>query len=387
MLQAADDDFQRYFKVVADFDTWMDRTPGNISKYASFVTARCRESNLRPFHKTAVARIIDYSSRLVEHQEKLSTQFMQIADIITESDYWAGADNGARVMGDHVTKAIEQRRYRASLTEDRLKELIEDNTIHIDTEGETVGQVNGLAVFSMGEHTFGKPSRITARVSLGQGRVMNIERETRMSGRIHDKGFMILTGYPQGKYGYDKPLSLSATIGFEQTYSEVDGDSASSTELYALLSVISELPIRQYIAVTGSVNQAGEVQAIGGATHKIEGFFDVCKAKGLTGSQGVMVPRDNLRNLVLNDEVVQAVEEGKFHIYGVSNIDEGIEVLTGVPAGERNEDGTYPEDTVHALVEERLRKFTTRAREFGKGQERNGDSEEEGEDASKKDED
>ena len=367
LLQALDEDFRRVFKVTADFDTVMDRTPGNMAKYASFVSARCRDGKLTPFHKTAVARVIDYSSRLVEHQEKLTTRFMDVADIITEANYWAGADKSDSVKGEHVTKAIEQRRYRSSLTEDRLQELIEEGTIHIATEGEATGRINGLSVLSLGDYTFGKPSRITARVSLGRGQVLNVERETRMSGKIHDKGFMILTGYLQGKYGHDKPLSLSASIGFEQTYSEIDGDSASSTELYALLSELSGLPISQGYAVTGSVNQAGEVQAIGGATQKIECFFDLCKARGLDGKQGVIVPKDNLKNLVLKDEVVEAVEAGQFHIYGVSTIDEGIEVVTGVPAGTPQEDGGYPEGTVHYLVEQHLRELAQKAREHAKG--------------------
>ena len=372
MLQVGDEDFRRYFKVTADFDTLMDRSPENLSRYASFVAARCRDGGLRPFHKTAVARIIDYSSRLVEDQEKLTTRFMDVADMITEANYWAAKDDSPAVMGGHVGKAIEQNVYRSSLTEDRLRELIEADIIQIGTEGQVAGQVNGLAIFTVGNHTFGKPSRITARVSLGRGQVINVERETRMSGKIHDKGFMILTGYLQGKYGQDKPLSLSASVGFEQTYNEVDGDSASSTELYALLSELSALPIDQGIAVTGSVNQAGNVQAIGGATHKIEGFYEVCKAKGLTGKQGVIIPKHNLRNLVLKEEVIEAVQAGGFHLYAVSTIDEGIEVLTGVPAGEREEDGTYPEGTVHHFVERRLQQMAEKAREVwrraGRGQ-------------------
>ena len=281
MLQVADEDFHRYFKVAAEFDTVMDRTSENLAKYASFVAARCEQKGMRPFHTSAVARVIDYSSRLVEHQRKLTTRFMDIAKIITEANYWAGKDESDTVMGEHVKKAIDQRHCRASLTEDRVRELIEDGTIHIATEGERVGQVNGLAVLALGEHSFGKPGRITARVSLGRGQLMNIEREARMSGRLHDKGFIILTGYLQGKYGQDKPLSLQASIGFEQSYSEVDGDSASSTELYALLSRLSGLPLAQGIAVTGSVNQNGDVQAIGGATQKIEGFFDEVPSKSV----------------------------------------------------------------------------------------------------------
>ena len=252
------------------------------------------------------------------------------------------------------------------MTEDRLRQFIADGTIHISTEGRKIGQVNGLAIFMIGEHRFGKPSRITARVSLGRGQVVNVERETQMSGKLHSKGFMILTGYLHGKYGQDRPLSLAASIGFEQTYSDVDGDSASSTELYALLSAISRLPIDQGIAVTGSVDQMGEVQAIGGATHKIEGFYEVCKDSGLTGSQGVMIPKDNVKNLVLKDEVVEAVRAGRFHIYAVSTIDEGIEVLTGFPAGDRQEDGTYPEGTVHYHVEKRLEELAKKSRDYGK---------------------
>ena len=369
MLRAVDEDFRRYFKVTADFDWLMDRTPENMRKYAAFVAARVRDSGLRPFDKTAVAGVIDYSSRLVEDQNKLTRKFLDVADIITEANYWAGAGKRDAVTHEDVHKAIDQRKYRASLTEERMQEFIEEGTIHIATDGSAVGQVNGLAVLSLGEHQFGKPSRITARASLGRGQLVNVERETKMSGRIHDKGFMILTGYLQGKYGRDKPLSLSASIGFEQTYSEVDGDSASSTELYALLSELSGLPISQGTAVTGSVNQNGEVQAIGGAIYKIEGFFDLCKARGLDRKQGVMVPRDNLKNLVLKDEVVQAVLDGLFHIYGVSTIDEGIEVLTGVPAGEAGEDGLYPDGTVHQLVEKRLQEMARVARDFAKADE------------------
>lgn len=376
LLQAADEDFRRFFKVTADFDTVMDRTPENMAKYASFVSARCKDGQLMPFDKTAVARVIDYSSRLVEHQEKLTTRFMDVADVVTEASYWALEAGGKSVTGEHVTHAIDQRRYRSSLAEDRLQEMIEDGTIRIATDGEAVGQVNGLSVLFFGDYSFGKPSRITARVSIGRGQLVNIERETRMSGKIHDKGFLTLTGYLNGKYGHDKPLSLSASIGFEQTYSEIDGDSASSTELYALLSELSGLPIKQGTAVTGSVNQAGRVQAIGGATQKIEGFYDLCKARGLDGAQGVMLPSDNLKHLVLKDEVVEAVRAGRFHVYGVSTIDEGIEILTGTPAGELDEEGQYPEGTVHHRVEERIRDLAQKARQYGKSLDEK-DSEEE----------
>ncbi len=367
MLQTYDEDFRNHFKVVAYFDTVMGRTAANIAHYASFIATRAGEGNLQPFHKTAVARIVDHSSRLAEHQEKLTTRFRDVGDILTEANYWAESAGSQVVMSEHVNKAIEQRRYRSGITEDRLQEMIADGIIHIATDGQAVGQVNGLAVLAFGDAAFGLPNRITARVSLGRGNLVNVERETKLSGRIHDKGFMILAGYLRGKYGYDKPLSLNASIGFEQSYSEVDGDSASSTELYALLSAISEIPITQGIAVTGSVDQNGNIQAIGGATQKVEGFYKVCKAKGLTGSQGVLLPRDNVNHLCLSDEVVNAVRAGRFHIYAVSTIDEGIEALTGVPAGVRDGSNGYAEGTVHEKVERRLAEMTRTLQELAQG--------------------
>ena len=372
LLQTADEDFRRLFKVRAEFDTVMERTPENVQKYAAFVSARHHDGGQMPFHNTAVARIIEYSSRLAEHQEKLTTRFNDVSDIITEANYWAGMAGEEVVTHEHVKKAEEQRKYRSSLREDRLQELIEDSTIRIATDGEVVGQVNGLAVLGYGTSAFGKPSRITARVSLGRGQLVNVEREIRLSGKIHDKGFMVLTGYLKGKYGYDKPLSLSASISFEQSYSEVDGDSASSAELCALLSAISGLPIAQGIGITGAVNQNGDIQAIGGATQKIEGFFDICKSRGLTNGQGVVIPRDNLKHLALNDEVIEAVEAGSFHIYGVSTVDEGIEILTGVPAGEWQEDKAYPDGTVHFKVEQRLRDMARAARRFSRSMQSEG---------------
>lgn len=354
VLRRSDEDFRRYFKVTAEFDRTMERTPANLSRYAAFVASEAAQNGMRPFDNSAVAAVLDHSSRLVGNQTKLTTRFMSVADVLTESDYWAGKSGCDTVELGHVEKALQQREYRASLTDERMRESIENDTIRIDTQGEVVGQINGLAVYYLGEHSFGRPSRVSARVSVGNGRVINIDRETRMSGRIHNKGFLILNGYLQGKYGRSSRLSMSASITFEQSYSQIEGDSASSTELYALLSALSGLPIRQGMAVTGSVNQAGEVQAIGGATAKIEGFFKICEARGLTGDQGVMIPKDNVRNLVLRREVIDAVEGGKFHIYAVSTIDEGIEVLTGVEAGELNDDGEYPEGTVHSLVERRL---------------------------------
>ena len=361
VLRRSDEDFRRYFKVTAEFDGTMERTPENLSRYAAFVASEVARNGLRRFDSSAVAVVLDHSSRMVGNQTKLTTRFMSVSDVLTESDYWAGKSDSDTVRLEHVEKALQQREYRVSLGEERLRESIENDTIRIDTQGEVVGQLNGLAVYYLGEHSFGRPSRVSARVSVGTGRIINIDRETRLSGRIHNKGFLILNGYLQGKYGHNRRLSMSASITFEQSYSQIEGDSASSTELYALLSALSGLPIRQGIAVTGSVNQAGEVQAIGGATYKIEGFFKVCEARGLTGSQGVMIPKDNVRNLALKPEVIKAVKDRKFHIYAVSTIDEGIEVLTGVEAGGLGEDDDYPDGTVHSLVERRLSEMSRRA--------------------------
>ena len=375
LLQRSDEDFRKFFKVKADFDLSMERTPENTLFYASFVCNQYRNTNVRHFHKTAVARLVDYASRLVEHQGRLTTRFIDVADLITEADYWAGKDNGsAVVMGEHVTTAIEEKVYRSNLTEERLQQLFDDGTILIDTDGAVVGQINGMSVLDMGDYAFGRPMRITARSSPGRGQMFNIDRDAQMTGRTHNKGFLILSGYLMGKYGHDKPLSFRSSIGFEQSYDEVEGDSASSAELYVLLSSLAEIPINQGLAVTGSVNQHGEIQAIGGAIYKIEGYYDVCKAKGLTGRQGVIIPRDNVKNLVLRDDVVQAVQDGRFNIYAVKTVEEGIEVLTGVPSGESNEGGDYPEGTLNYAINRRLEEMAATAREMAG---RNGD---EGED-------
>ena len=385
VLRSSDEDFRRYFKVTAEFDRTMERTSENLSLYASFVASEVAQKDLRPFDNSAVAAVLDHSSRLVGNQTKLTTRFMSVSDILTESDYWAGKSGCDTVELGHVRKALQQREYRASLADERIRESIENDTIRIDTQGEAVGQLNGLAVYYLGEHNFGRPSRVSARVSVGNGRVINIDRETRMSGRIHNKGFLILNGYLQGKYGRNRRLSMSASITFEQSYSQIEGDSASSTELYALLSALSGLPIRQGIAVTGSVDQSGEVQAIGGATPKIEGFFKICQTRGLTGTQGVMIPKDNVRNLTLNAEVIEAVETGEFHIYAISTIDEGIEVLTGVEAGDLNGDGDYPEGTVHYLVEQRLMEMDRNSRRESQRQRDRDQSESESTDSSNED--
>lgn len=363
-LLSMDDEFPELFKVKADFAPDMEWTDEHIQNYAAFISRHVRDAQLRHFDRGAVARVIEYGSRLREDQRKLSTRLLEIANIVTESSYWAARSGHDPVMAGDVDTAIRKRVYRSNLVEERVREMINNGTIMIDTSGSRVGQINGLAVLNLGDHEFGQPSRITARVSLGRGNIVSVERETELSGAIHSKGVMILSGYLRGSYGEHVPLAASATITFEQSYSEIDGDSASSTELYALLSVLSGLPLPQGIAVTGSVNQYGQVQAVGGVTHKVEGFFAVCKAHGFTGEQGVMIPSTNVPTLMLDEEIIQAVKDGKFSIWQVSTIDEGIELLTGVPAGARSEDGTYPEGTVHRLVEDRLRRYAETAQAF-----------------------
>lgn len=364
-------DYRKFFKVKADFETRIRKTRETINDYALFVSSHCSRERLRPFDKGAVAGIIEYSSRMVEDQERLSTQFMEIADLLREANYWAGKGNSSTVTGAYVKQAIEEKIYRSNRVEERLQELIDEGTILVDTSGSEVGQVNGLSVLTMGDYSFGRPSRVTVRAFMGKAGMVNIEREVKLSGPIHDKGVLILTGYLGGKFAHDKPLSFSASICFEQSYEGIEGDSASSTELYAILSALSGVPIKQGIAVTGSVNQLGKVQPIGGVNFKIEGFFAVCKLKGLTGDQGVMIPRSNLRNLMLKDEVVEAIKAGKFHIWSVETIDQGIEILTGLPAGEMNPDGTYPEGTINQKVDKRLREILENMKNFSAGNEKN----------------
>ena len=366
LLYQFDEDFQKLFKVKADFDFRMDREDGHLQEYAAFIACRCGQEGLPPFHREAVARIIEHAARYVDDQKKLSTRLSEIQDLMYEATYWSQQEGNKVVRRGDVQRALDERKVRSNLTEERLQELISDDVLLVDTTGEVNGQVNGLAVFDLGDYRFGKPSRITAQTYMGEEGVINIERESKMSGRIHDKGVLILSGYLGGQYGRGRPMSLSASICFEQSYEGVEGDSASSTELYALLSSLLGLPIKQGIAVTGSVNQHGVIQPIGGVNEKIEGFYEVCKERGLTGDQGVIIPQQNTSNLMLDDEVIEAVKKGKFHIYSVSHVDEGIEILTGVPAGKRGEDGAFPEGTVHALVDARLRELAEGLREFGR---------------------
>jgi len=365
LLQAYDHDLKEIFKVRADFETSMDKTDDTIRKFAEFVKMKTDNEKLKPFDKTAVAALIEESVRMSGWQEKISTSFPQIADLIREADYWAAQDGQAKIQDKHVDKAIETRVYRSNMIEGRLQEMIDRGTLMIDVEGEVVGQINGLAVYDLGDYMFGKPSRITASTSMGREGIINIEREADMSGNIHNKGILVLGGYIRKKYAQDKPLAVSASIAFEQSYSGVEGDSASSTEIYALLSSLSGVPIRQYIAVTGSVNQNGEVQAIGGVNQKIEGFYHCCLATKLTGKQGVIIPESNIKDLMLRKDVLQAVKEGKFRIYAVRTIDQGIEILTGKKAGTRKADGTYPRGTINALVDAKLKKLAEGLKAFG----------------------
>jgi lon-related putative ATP-dependent protease len=364
LLHLLDEDFRELFKVKVDFAPEMEWSEDHVANYAAFVSRCVRSAGLKHFDAAAVARVVEHGARLREHQGKLSTRLLEISDVVSEASFWANRAGHELVLAEDVARAIAKKEYRSNQLEERIHELIVDGTVMIDVEGATAGQVNGLSVVELGDYRFGRPARVTARVSLGRGTVESIEREIELSGPIHSKGFLILSGYLAEKYAQEWPLALKATIAFEQSYDEVEGDSASSTELYALLSALSGLPLRQDIAVTGSVNQHGEVQAVGGVTRKVEGFFAVCHAKGLTGDQGVVVPAANVRHLMLADDVLEAVERGEFHVFAVRTIDEGIELLTGRPAGERGEDGSYPDGCVHALVERRLRTYAERLRAF-----------------------
>jgi len=360
-----DEDFKKIFKIKAEFDSEIVKDDETIRDYVCFTKKICDEDKLHPFDKGGIAAIIEYGTRISGRQRKISTRFHIIADVIREANYWAEKEEKKLVSREHVEKAIRERFERVSLIEDKIQELIEEGTIMIDTEGKVVGQVNGLSIYDMGQFAFGKPTRITARTAVGRAGVINIEREADLSGRTHNKGVLILGGYLRGKYAQNKPFSLSASIAFEQSYSGVDGDSASSTEVYAILSSLSQLPLRQDIAVTGSINQKGEIQPIGGVNEKIEGFFDVCKAKGLTGTQGVIIPHQNVQNLMLRPDVIEAVANGKFHIYPIKTIDEGIEILTGVKAGERKEDGIFEEGTLNYLVDQEMQRLARSWKDFG----------------------
>ncbi|MFP3944301.1 MAG: Lon protease family protein [Alphaproteobacteria bacterium] len=364
LLAAADPEFGHLFKVAADFDDRMMRDRESQRLYARLIAKLARSDRLAPFTSAAVGRVMEYSARLAGDSERLSARVETIADVLREADHWARKSGGEKVTPEAVDQAIDARIKRLDRVRERALEAIETGLVAIDTDGSAVGQVNGLSVLTVGEFAFGRPTRITARIRLGSGKVMDIEREVELGGPIHSKGFLILNGFISARYLNDEPLSLQASLVFEQSYSGVEGDSASLAETCALLSAISQAPIRQQFAVTGSIDQHGGVQAIGGVNEKIEGFFDVCASRGLTGGQGVIVPHSNIRHLMLEDRVVDAVREGKFHIHGVRTVDEALEVLTGVPAGAAQEEGGFPPDSLNARIEERLRYLNRKRRAF-----------------------
>ncbi|MFX1253996.1 MAG: Lon protease family protein [Promethearchaeota archaeon] len=363
-LQALDPEFSELWKVKAEFGMDWERNAENEEKYASFVCKVCSEENLMHLDEAAVQKLVEYSSRIADSQNKLSTHFRAIADIIREANYYALEEKAEHIWAKHIQQAIEEKEYRSSMIKDQLLEQNKNGTILLQTDGENIGVVNGLAVLSLGDYAFGRPSRVTASVALGREGIIDVQREAQMGGPTHTKGVLILTGYLNETFGRKFPVSLSARLVFEQSYGLVDGDSASSTELYALLSELSGVPIKQNIAVTGSVNQKGEVQPIGGVNQKIEGFFEACKINGLTGKQGVMIPESNIQHLMLKEEVLDAVKAGKFHIWSVKTINEGIEVLTGEKAGELKEDGTFEEGTINYKVAKRLEEMANNIREY-----------------------
>lgn len=357
LLYAYEEDFPKTFKVLADFDATMELTSDTIGRYASVLKSVCERGNLRPFTEGGLTAMVEHGIEEAGQRDRISTRFAYVTDVLREADYWAGENGKGEIEKAHVEKALKAKRERHRLTEERVQRLIEEGVILIDSKGKRIGQINGLSVYSMGHVSFGKPSRVTAATSVGKAGIINIEREAKLSGPIHDKGMFILSGYLRHKYAQREPLNLTASICFEQSYGGIDGDSASSTEIYALLSSLSGVSIRQDMAVTGSVNQLGDIQPIGGVNEKVEGYYDVCKAQGLTGKQAVMIPKQNERHLMLRKDVVEAVKKGKFNIYSIEDIDEGIELLMGKKAGKMRADGGYPPDSVHGMVMTRLREM------------------------------
>jgi hypothetical protein len=366
LLRYHDPDFGHLFKVEADFALQMNRNKENLDEFVRLIACAVHKQKLLPFEQRAVARVIEHGSRLLGDTQKISIRMEEVSNLLNEADCWARKNGDATVKANHVQKAIDSWIYRSDRLRERMQEQIERDIVMIDTEGTHVGQVNGLSVISLGEFAFGRPSRITARIRLGKGEVVDIEREVAMGGPIHSKGVMILSGFLGGRYSLENPLSLSASLVFEQSYGGVEGDSASSAELYALLSAIADAPIRQDLAVTGSVSQYGMVQPIGGVNEKIEGFFDVCASRGLNGKQGVLIPASNIQHLMLRQNVIDAVDAGKFHIYAVKTIDQGIEILSGMTAGEPDETGAYPEESLNGKVQRRLKEFAERRQRFAR---------------------
>jgi ATP-dependent Lon protease len=366
LLYDYEDDFKKIFKVRVEFDEEMTWSEEVIRQYAGRLRKLSDDEHLCPFDRTAVAALLEHGVRRAGRRGKITARFFDLADLAREASYVAKHEKATVVTGEHVRKAQEAQIDRHNLTETKIREMVEQNLLFIDTTGSRVGQVNGLSVLEIGGYAFGKPVRITAAVALGKLGIINVERESNLSGRFHDKGVQIISGYLRRTFAQDKPLSLSASVCFEQSYSGVDGDSASSTEIYALLSALSEIPIKQELSVTGSVNQQGDVQPIGGVNQKIEGFYDVCKLKGFTGAQGVLIPAENVEDLMLRDEVIDAVAKKKFHIYPVATIEQGIEILTGVRAGKRGKAGKFEPGSVFAAVDSRLREMAETLRRFEK---------------------
>jgi lon-related putative ATP-dependent protease len=369
LLYIYDEDFHKLFKIKAHFDSRMKKTPEHLEKFYSMLANYCQEEKLLPVHKTGMARLIEYAQELTGHQQKLTLQLKEILDVVKEANYWARSNTHEVIFGTDVEKAIDEKTYRSDLPEEKIQEFIDDGYLFIETKGAVPGQINGLSVYTLGDHAFGRPSRITATYALGKEGVVAIDREAQLAGNIHNKGVLILAGYLKSCFAQDKPLSLSASLTFEQSYGMVEGDSASQAELLALLSVLADVPLAQNIAITGSVSQRGETQPIGGVNWKIEGFYKVCKGRGLDGTQGVIIPKTNVQDLMLKKEVVDAVKAGKFHIWAVGHVDEALEILTGQPAGKRLPDGTFEPDTVNFKVDQTLRRLMETARELMKEKE------------------
>lgn len=367
-LFQTDEVFRKLFRVKVEFETSMERTFRHIEEYAAFIAYICRRNQLLHVHKQALAKIIDYSTRLVNDKRKLSARFHLIAELLMEADYWARKDEAAVIEAEHIKRARNEKQSRTNQMEKLMQDAIDEGTIMISTEGKAVGQINALVVSKRGELSFGLPTRVSARTYVGRNGIVNIDRESFLTGPIHTKGLHILSGYLQAEFAQDDPLPLAASITFEQSYNMVDGDSASSTELYALLSSLAQIPLRQDIAVTGSVNQFGDVQPIGGVNEKIEGFYAVCKRRGLSGTHGVIIPKLNSRNLMLRNEIIEAVEKGLFHIWAVSSIKEGMEILTGIPGGERTADGLYEKQSVYGMVQQRITTMVNKMKKIDRKQ-------------------
>ncbi|MFP4285268.1 MAG: Lon protease family protein, partial [Desulfovermiculus sp.] len=374
LLKEYDPEFTKLFKVAADFDVNMEWDDAHQELFARFMAGVVEQERLMPFHRSGVARLLEYGARKVQDQRKLSTHVQGLTDLMREADFWAREESRESITDQDVQKAIEASIYRSDLIREHVQENIRRGVMLIDTQGWKTGQINGLSVIMLGDFMFGRPNRITARIRLGKGEVIDIEREAKLSGPIHSKGVLILSSFLGARYAADLPLSLSASLVFEQSYGGIDGDSASSAELYCLLSAIANIPINQSLAVTGSVNQHGQVQAIGGVNEKIEGFFDVCQERGLSNEQGVLIPESNVEHLMLRQDVRQAVEDGKFHVYAVQTIDQGMEILTGVPAGKADENGVYPPDSVNGKVQKRMQELSEKREQFAAGKEKGGQS-------------